>query len=635
MRVVSRLLLGAAIALGLGAPAIAAPAIFPHAAAVKAERVPIADVPLAGDKPFDLSELRGKWVWLYLGYTHCPDACPFAMDWLASEYRHLPDPSRVAVVFVSLDPARDTPAATTTYAHYFRPGFYGVTGSRAAIDKLVREIGTQYAIEKPATPGGNYDVVHPNLIWVLDPQGRLTAAYTPSLAHAPGWMATDFAPRDLRLAESANPPIPAGDTTAALLAAANRSGLAATGWCGMGPQHAADVDMDPLMMRAIVMGSGTSVLPAASPMRMWAFRTNDWLFMAHGMGDAGWNHQGGLRGTDAWTGENWQMLTATRRVGPGIVDLDLMTSLEPLTLPPGGTPQLFQTGETYHFNPLVDKQHPHDLFDEVAARYTWNLSANTDLFLYGGTAGEPALGPTSFMHRPSAEDNHWAPLAHHLQDSTHISYGVATLGARHDDWQLEASLFNGREPDEYRYDFDMGPLDSYSARLSYFPGRDWSAQLSWGHLTAPEVYHPGDENRTTASLMNVSDTPWGQLSTALIWGQGVELQDQAPFIGPPLTLESYMVESELRHGDNHFYGRYELVDKDGLPPGPPLNHTIHHVTALTIGVLHQLRWWDSLDLGVGADATVYSIDSALQAVYGDNPFSCRVYVQLEPPLMQH
>ncbi|HEY9723363.1 MAG TPA: SCO family protein [Oscillatoriaceae cyanobacterium] len=635
MRVLSRLLLGAAMAMSLAAPAIAETAVFPHAAAVKPERVAISDVPLAGAKPFDLSQLRGKWVWLYMGYTHCPDACPFAMDWLASEYRHLADPSRVAVVFVSLDPDRDTPQGTQTYAQYFQPGFYGVTGARSAIDALVGELGTRYQILPPKRPNGIYDVVHPDLVWVLDPQGRLTALYTPSLAHPPGWMAADFAPADLQLAESPDAPIPERDTTAAVLAAPQSQGVPAVGWCGLGGQHAADVDMDPLMMRAIAMGSGTSVLPAASPMRMWAFRTNDWVLMAHGVGDLGFNHQSGPRGANTWAGENWEMLKASRYLGPGILDLSLMTSLEPLTLPPGGTPQLFQTGETYHFNPLIDKQHPHDLFDEVAARYTWNLNAQTDLFLYGGPAGEPALGPTSFMHRPSAEDNHWAPLAHHMQDSTHVSFGVATLGARYHDWQLEASAFNGREPDEFRYDFDLGPLDSYSARLSWFPGRNWSSQISWGHLTAPEVYHPGDENRTTASVTNVTETRLGRLSTSLVWGQGVELLDQAPFLGPPLTTESYLVESELESGANHFYARYELADKDGLPPDPPLNHVIHHITALTLGAVHDLGLWNTLDLGIGADATVYSVDAVLQNVYGDNPFSCRVYLSLQPPLMQH
>lgn len=384
---------------------------------------------------------------------------------------------------------------------------------------------------------------------------------------------------------------------------------------------------DPLMARAMRMGSGTSVLPATSPMRAWMVHAGDWMWMFYGDLVGGYNQQGGPRGAQTWAAENWQMAMGTRPFGPGLLDLRAMTSLEGLTLPPGGTPQLFQTGETYQGRPLLDKQHPHDLFMELSGRYTWNLAAGTEAFLYGGFPGEPALGPSAFMHRPSAMDNHWAPLGHHLQDSTHISFGVATAGIRWHALQLEASAFNGREPDENRFNFDLGPIDSWATRLSWFPGRNWSTQISYGRLARPEALEPWGIDRTTASVTHVGDTPLGRLATSLIWGQNLELRPT------PRALQSYGVESQLDLGTlTHLYGRFELVDKEGL--GLAANDEgSHRVGALTLGGVRDLGGLAGFDLGLGADATAYSLDEQVAAAYGFNPISFRVYLRMRPPAM--
>lgn len=397
------------------------------------------------------------------------------------------------------------------------------------------------------------------------------------------------------------------------------------------PSHAGMPGMNhPLMERARAMGSGTSVLPRTSPMRMGSIEAADWLWMFHGDAVGGLNRQGGPRGdalTPTWAGENWFMAMGSRYWGPGIMDLRAMGSLEPWTLPPGGTPQLFQTGETYLNKPNLNRQHPHDLVMELAARYTWSLSDRTSLFLYGGPAAEPALGPPAFMHRPSAADNHWATLGHHLQDSTHIAYGVATVGARHGNFQLEGSLFNGREPDENRVGFDFGPLDSWSTRLGWFPAPAWSMQVSYGHLRNPEISAPGDVYRTTASVMNVQRYPWGWWSNGLIWGQNQDLH------GGLQVLQSYGVESQVDRGANHLYGRFELVDKTGLGLAGEDEHDVHRVGALTLGGIRDLDSSPNFDLGLGADATVYSLDQDVRSDYGFNPVSFRVYLRLRPPTM--
>jgi hypothetical protein len=108
----------------------------------------------------------------------------------------------------------------------------------------------------------------------------------------------------------------------------------------------------------------------------------------------------------------------------------------------------FKAGKLFKGKPIVDRQHPHDLFSELSVSYSHALSKKTDLFIYAGYPGEPALGPVAFMHRPSALDNPDAPLSHHWVDATHITFGVATVGLRIGNFKLEGSSFTGREPDD-------------------------------------------------------------------------------------------------------------------------------------------------------------------------------------------
>ncbi|MBT9545751.1 MAG: hypothetical protein IV090_10220 [Candidatus Sericytochromatia bacterium] len=389
-----------------------------------------------------------------------------------------------------------------------------------------------------------------------------------------------------------------------------------------------------LMQRARTLGSGTSLLPQESPMRMWSLESGDWLWMFHGDLVGGYNQQGGPRGAQTWAAENWAMAMGSGQLGPGILDLRAMFSLEALTLPPGGTPELFQTGETYQNLPLRDRQHPHDLLMELAARYTYQPSPDLNFFGYAGLAGEPALGPSAFMHRPSGADNHWAPLAHHLQDATHISYGVGTLGARWQMFQLEASLFNGREPDENRFNLDFGPLDSWSTRLSWIPSQNWVAQVSYGQLKSPEALEPGDVHRSTASVTHVTELGEGLLSSTAIWGMNQE------FHGESRVLHSFGLESQYDWDmqRNHVYGRLEVVDKSGLDliaSSEANHHNLYRITALTLGGIRELDWSEHFDLGLGADASLYFGDAQVRQTYGEMPYGFRVYLRLRPPTMQH
>jgi hypothetical protein len=385
------------------------------------------------------------------------------------------------------------------------------------------------------------------------------------------------------------------------------------------------------------MGSGTSWQPASTDMPMMHKQVDDWLVMFHYNFVAGVNSQGGPRGVTKFESANWFMPSAIRRVGPGNIELRGMFSFEPFTFPPGGSPLLFQSGETYKGQPLIDRQHPHDLFMELSATYTLPLGERGSWFTYFGYPGEPALGPVAFMHRVSAAENPSAPLSHHLQDSTHISFGVVTTGFTYRWFKLEGSLFNGREPDENRYDFEASRWNSRSARLSFAPNDNWSMQVSYGFLRNPEALEPGDVRRTTASISYNRPFDRGSWASSLIWGRNHESHN-----GEIFNLNGYVAESTVNFLDkNHIYTRLELADKNQLLRDSDrelLGITEHHpsfrIGAYTFGAVRDLWNSEKVSFGVGGDLTFYSKPDVLDTIYGDNPVSWKLFFRVRPGKMK-
>lgn len=385
------------------------------------------------------------------------------------------------------------------------------------------------------------------------------------------------------------------------------------------------------------MGSGTSWQPSSAPMYMQHWNKNDWLVMFHYNVFVDVNHQGGPRGVTKFESANWFMPMAYHKLGKGTLQLRAMFSAEPFTFPPGGSPLLFQTGETYKGQPLIDRQHPHDLFMELSAQYTHPLGERGTWFTYFGYPGEPALGPVAFMHRASASENPSATLAHHLQDSTHISFGVLTTGFTYRWFKLEGSIFNGREPDENRYDFDAHKWNSHSARLSFAPNKNWTAQVSYGFLKSPENQEPdADVERTTASLQYNRPINRGNWATAFIWGRnhvhnGVTIHH----------LNGYTFESTLNFLDkNYLYTRLELVDKDDLLRTTDLallgikqTHPSFRIGAYTFGGARNVWNTNKILLAVGGDVTFYSKPTILDPIYGDSPISWKLFLRLRPAKM--
>jgi len=295
-----------------------------------------------------------------------------------------------------------------------------------------------------------------------------------------------------------------------------------------------------------------------------------------------------------------------------------MMSLEPLTVGKRGYPLLLQTGETGDgVTHLIDRQHPHDLFMELAG--SWSVSdANGSAFVYAGLPGEPALGPPAFMHRASGESNPESPIAHHWLDSSHITFGVVTLGLTRERTRLEVSRFHGREPDQDRWNIETGKLDSYSARLSWNPGADWSLQASGGRIESPEQLDPEtDVDRRTVSAM------WSHrgLSALAAWGRNRSKYRPA--------LDALLLEGAGEIGGRHtLFARAERVEKNELfPDGDPRAGEVFTVGRFSAGYVVDLLGPRSFTAGIGAMGSVSLVPDDLKSVYGDTPLSASLFVR--------
>ena len=375
-------------------------------------------------------------------------------------------------------------------------------------------------------------------------------------------------------------------------------------------------------------GSGTSWQPASVPGYFWMTSRGHWDLMAHGVLFLTYNQQGGPRGVGKAESVNVLMLMEQHKLGKGTLLLRQMFSAESLTSPHPGFPQLFQTGETYHGQPLVDHQHPHNVFAELSAYYSRPITEKISWLLYGGPSAEPALGPVTYIHRASAAELPAAPLSHHLQDSTHTSFGVVTTGVMIDRFKFEGSVFNGREPNEERWSIQLGALDSWSARAWVAASRNWTAQYSYGRLLHPEAAEPGNEKRQGASVEYSRPFAEGNWATSLIWGR--KHKDETG-----TNLNSYLLESTVNFKRNNYaYTRLELVDKDELFPQASV-HPAYRIGAYTFGGVRDLVESHSWQLGLGADITFNTKPAVLDSTYGTNPVSFRIFLRVRPGLTEH
>lgn len=369
--------------------------------------------------------------------------------------------------------------------------------------------------------------------------------------------------------------------------------------------------------------SGTSWQPDTVPHEGVHAMFGEWMLMAHGFANVIYDNQGGERGDRKVFSSNMLMWMADHPLGSGTFGARSMLSLEPLTIGRKGYPLLLQTGETADGEtPLIDRQHPHDFFMELAATYSVPLTPGSSFFGYVGLPGEPALGPPAFMHRFSGMDNPEAPLTHHWLDSTHITFGVGTLGYIWRQVKIEGSVFRGREPDEDRWDMEAPRFDSYATRLSYNPTPAWTLQASFGHLDSPEQLEPEvDTDRFTISASY--HKAWGgqHWQTTAAWGRNRN--------DPGRDLDGFLMETLLNFQRTHtFFGRVENVEKNELfDEGNTLHGKSFTVNKASLGYIYDFPEWHEVQWGIGGLGSLHFLPNRIESAYDETPFSFMIFVR--------
>jgi hypothetical protein len=328
--------------------------------------------------------------------------------------------------------------------------------------------------------------------------------------------------------------------------------------------------------------------------------------------------ESGPRGADKFAAMSWAMAEANHSLGGGTFSVRTMFSLDPATVTNRQYPELFQTGETAHGKAIIDGQHPHNLFMETALVYSHPLGEKSSWEIYAAPVGDPALGPVAYPHRASAEELPQATLAHHVEDSTHVSDDVVTAALTSGIFRLEASGFHGGEPGENRWTIGYGAVDSWASRLAVAPTANWSGQFSLGHIASPEALEPGDQNRLSASVTYNRPFAGGNWATSAIWGRVHKLADKA-------NLDGYTFETLARFRKlNAVTARVEIVDKDELPvPGQ------YRIGAYTAGYTRDVRLLPGIATGLGVNFTTYSMPAPIHALYGQRPVAVLIFLRLK------
>ncbi len=401
--------------------------------------------------------------------------------------------------------------------------------------------------------------------------------------------------------------------------------------------------------------SGTAWQPDSSPMPGLHFGSGSWSFMAHGFINGMYTSESGPRGDKGSFATGMVMVSARRGLPHGALGLRAMITGEP-AMGSTGYPFLLQTGETADgLTPLVDRQHPHDMLMELAATWSRGLAAGSSFFIYLAPVGEPPIGPSAFMHRPSALGSPLPPISHHFLDSTHIAHGVVTVGiATAQGLKLELGAFNGREPDQKRWGFQTPRLNSLAGRLTMNPHSNWSVQWSAAHVDSPEQLHPGlDVLRMTASVTFNQPLVRGNWQTTAAWGRNkrgsaIQPTDGGNGSAPPVDghvhvaaapgaaagsapaiQNGLLVEStaniELWHT---LYARLESAQKDDLfPPADPRHATRYAVSRATLGYIFDLPFDGSFRTGIGLNGSIAGLPPGLHEAYGSSPYGFTLFLR--------
>jgi hypothetical protein len=373
--------------------------------------------------------------------------------------------------------------------------------------------------------------------------------------------------------------------------------------------------------------SGTAWQPVVTPMygvhrpwRGWDLRINGVVFV-EALYEPRDRHRTGGAGTQQVGSVNWGMLMARRNMGGGRLGIRTMVSAEPWTIPGCGSLSFLSTGEVCQGDTVHDRQQPHDFLMELAVDYDRSLRGDWRWQVYGGLAGEPALGPPGYSHRASALANPFAPITHHWLDATQVTFGLITAGVHNRRWKAEASVFNGREADERRFDVDLGAFDSASVRLSFLPTKQLALQLSAARLreVRTDFVFPSPDpliRVTTSAVYNVPFDGTNIWATTLAFGANHAHDITANGVLDATTAAGMIESSVTWSSRNTLFARGEVG-------GMPAHHLHAHeyatqvlpVGKIQLGYVRHLRATKGLVPGLGATVAMSFLPPELASRY--------------------
>jgi hypothetical protein len=309
------------------------------------------------------------------------------------------------------------------------------------------------------------------------------------------------------------------------------------------------------------------------------------------------------------------------------LNLDVMLTSDLWLVPAVGTPELLQIGENQASGrPFVDAQHPHSSpIMGLTLSDTFSLADDKSaLKLFFAPRGESTDGPIAYMHRITGEVNPNTPLGHHIgQDVGHITSTVLGESLKLGSFHIEASVFNGAEPDPTQVDLPIGNINSYAVRAIEEFSPEVMAMVSYANVGTPEPGIANDERFSASLYTHVPLTETFTFHNTLIYG-GVTNIDNATF------LNSFL--DEVLFGDKvtSLFARVEELQRTPgeLQITSATPNVGEWVTALTVGYSHQVVAWDGWELRAGLAITNDQLPADFQTAYEGNPFSYQFFFQL-------
>ncbi len=340
----------------------------------------------------------------------------------------------------------------------------------------------------------------------------------------------------------------------------------------------------------------------------------------------------GLRGVNQFAAPNMFMIDAGSTIGTRqFINLDLMGTTELWTYSQHGYPELLQVGEERSDGTaFVDAQHPHSSpIMGLTLSDTITIDQAKTLKLFLAPRGESTDGPIALMHRVSARDNPDAPLGHHVgQDVGHISSTVVGAQLNLGTWVVEASAFNGTEPEPTHVDLPIGPLNSEALRITYLLASQHRIMASIAQVDQTDPIYPGTTSATrlSASIYDHLLLGSGSLDHSFIVGSITRRPR-------PSTLNSFLDEGTWKHNTFDIWGRVEVLQRLAseleMPTASVMGDEKRWVSAFTVGYTHWSAWHPKLGFGVGTSLTMDVLPSEWVTAYGRRtPLTARLIFQL-------